>query len=330
LLEIQNAVNKASSLTHQLLIFSRQGNSEKHRIDLNEKIVEMVKMIKRIIDNNIKVEISQDENIEAINADPVNLEQVIMNLVVNARDAMPKGGVITIKTGVPSDAKIERPDKAGNEDNSYVYFEISDTGAGMDEETLSRIFEPFYTTKSRSKGTGLGLSVVYGIVDEHEGYIKVKSTPGKGTSFKVYLPVYSKKHVKPNLTVDGERIADSKGECILIIEDEAALLSVSSRALISRGYKTLLASNGEEARKIFKERKYEISLIFSDVMLPDENGILLVKDLKEDKGDVKVLLTSGYAGEKYNLEETISGDIKHIPKPYKLPVLFAKIREMLD
>ena len=329
LVEIQNAVNKASSLTHQLLIFSRQGTTEKHPVDLNGKIVEMVKMVNRIIDNDIKVEIFSDESIEKIYADPVNLEQVIMNLVVNARDAMPSGGKITIRTG-----KVNKDDNAltfeEDDNEEFVFFEISDTGTGMDKETLSRIFEPFFTTKARSKGTGLGLSVVYGIINEHKGYIKADSTLGKGTSFKVFLPVFSAAQSK-SLAEKQEDMEDKgNGETILIVEDEPALLNVNSRALKSKGYKTLLASDASEARTLFRDNKESINMVFSDVMLPDGNGLLLVKEFIAEKGDLKVLLTSGYAGDKFNLDEVASLGIEHIQKPFKLPALFAKIREVLD
>jgi len=329
--EISAAAERATSLTRQLLAFSRKQMLAPKVLDLNAVVTENLKMLTRLIGEDIDLVMIPGAELGAVKADPSQIEQVILNLAVNARDAMPQGGKLTIETGnVSLDenyARIHSPLKPGD----YIMLAISDTGVGMDTETQSRIFEPFFTTKG-PKGTGLGLSMVYGIVKQSGGYVWVYSEPGKGTTFKVYLP---------RVTEAGEMVADAlpaaapladkqPRETILVVEDEANLRRLTRQFLENRGYSVLDAADGAAAVQICVAHQGTIHLLLTDVIMPGMNGRELAKRVAEIRPNTKVLYMSGYTENAIGHNGTLDAGIKLLQKPFTLQALQAKVREVLD
>jgi len=328
--EIANAAERATSLTRQLLAFSRKQMLDPKIVDLNSVVAENVKMLTRLIGEDIDLVMVPGQDIGAVKADPGQIEQVIMNLAVNARDAMPKGGKLTIETAnVTLDANYARfhaPAKPGD----YVMLAISDTGMGMDAETQAHIFEPFYTTKGL-KGTGLGLSTVYGIVKQSEGYIWLYSETGKGTSFKIYLPRFS---------ATGEALATqpalaqeqtTKGhETILLVEDEENLRRLARQSLENQGYNVIDAPDGAAAIKISQAHPGPIHLLLTDVIMPGMNGRELANKLSPTRLEMRVLFMSGYTENHIGHNGTLDEGITLLQKPFTLSALRSKVREMLD
>jgi signal transduction histidine kinase len=280
--EIKKAAERASSLTHQLLAFSRKQIMSPKVLDLNKVVGNMEKMLKRLIGEDIDMVFIPKENLYRIWADQGQIEQVIMNIVVNARDAMPDGGKITIET-----ANVELDEAYAHAHGNvqrgpHVVLSISDTGIGMDENTKSRIFEPFFTTKEVGKGTGLGLATVYGIVKQTGGDIYVYSEPGKGTTFKIYLPQINQEQENragaenTNESLDGD-------ETILLVEDEKSLRDLAFAILVRRGYTVLEAGNGEEATAISRNYNGTIHLMLTDVIMPLMNGRELADKLRQER-----------------------------------------------
>jgi PAS domain S-box-containing protein len=329
--EIQQASVRAAKLTRQLLLFSRQQPMDLHSITLNETVDNLMKMLQRLIGEDITVQTDLDPNLWTNMADPGNMEQVIMNLAVNARDAMPEGKKITIKTenvdideGYCEIYKYAHPGK-------FVCLSVEDIGIGMDKEVIQHIFEPFFTTKGPGKGTGLGLSVVYGIVKQHEGWINVYSEPGRGSVFKVYLPasfVESKDEAKEE--VISIQDCHGKGERILLVEDDAGIREFAKRVLFESGYVGFEAANAEEALSIFGKEKGEFHLVFSDVVLPEKSGLQLVEQLLCRKPELKVLLTSGYTDQKSQWPIIREKGYRFIQKPYSLTDLLRVVREVIE
>jgi PAS domain S-box-containing protein len=328
--EIANAAERATSLTRQLLAFSRKQMLDPKIVDLNSVVSENVKMLTRLIGEDIDLVMVPGPDIGAVKADPGQIEQVIMNLAVNARDAMPKGGKLTIETAnVTLDANYARfhaPAKPGD----YVMLAISDTGVGMDAETQAHIFEPFYTTKGL-KGTGLGLSTVYGIVKQSEGYIWLYSEIGKGTSFKIYLPRFSATGealaTQPSLAQDQA----SKGhETILLVEDEENLRRLARQSLENQGYNVIDAPDGAAAIKISQAHPGPISLLLTDVIMPGMNGRELANKLSPTRPEMRVLYMSGYTENHIGHNGTLDEGITLLQKPFTLSALRSKVREMLD
>ena len=328
--EVKRASVRAANLTRQLLLFSRRQPMEMTPLNLNETVEDMMKMVRRLIGEDIAVTTSMEEDLWTIKADPVNIEQVIMNLVVNARDAMPEGGEIVLRTENvhldEDDCKAIIDARPGN----FVCLSIADTGIGMDKETIERIFEPFFSTKGPGKGTGLGLSVVYGIIKQHEGWINVYSEPGQGATFRIYLPAVS---VKPD-TVDEQRVSlaefQGRGERILLVEDDGAIRELSARILRENGYVPFSAANAEEALEIFERENRDFALVFSDIVLPDKGGLQLVDELLSHKPDLRVLLSSGYSNEKSQWQAVRESGFRFLQKPYDLPDFLRAIREVLE
>ncbi len=328
--EIANAAERATSLTRQLLAFSRKQMLDPKIVDLNSVVSENVKMLTRLIGEDIDLVMVPGQEIGAVKADPGQIEQVIMNLAVNARDAMPKGGKLTIETAnVTLDANYARfhaPVKPGD----YVMLAISDTGMGMDAETQAHIFEPFFTTKGL-KGTGLGLSTVYGIVKQSEGYIWLYSETGKGTSFKIYLPRFSATGevlaTQPALAQD----QPSKGhETILLVEDEENLRRLARQSLENQGYNVIDAPDGAAAIKISQAHPGPIHLLLTDVIMPGMNGRELANKLSPTRPEMRVLYMSGYTENHIGHNGTLDEGITLLQKPFTLSALRSKVREMLD
>jgi PAS domain S-box-containing protein len=330
--EIANAAGRATSLTRQLLAFSRKQMLAPKIVDLNSVVTENVKMLTRLIGEDIDLVMVPGTDIGAVKADPGQIEQVIMNLAVNARDAMPHGGKLTIETAnVMLDANYARfhaPVKPGD----YVMLAISDTGVGMDADTQAHIFEPFYTTKGL-KGTGLGLSTVYGIVKQSEGYIWLYSEAGKGTSFKIYLPRFSATGealaTQPALAAEADQPSPGH-ETILLVEDEENLRRLARQYLENLGYNMIDAPDGSIAIQISQAHKGPIHLLLTDVIMPGMNGRELANKVSPTRPEMRVLYMSGYTENHIGHNGTLDEGITLLQKPFTLPALKAKVREMLD
>jgi PAS domain S-box-containing protein len=330
--EIANAAGRATSLTRQLLAFSRKQMLAPKIVDLNSVVTENVKMLTRLIGEDIDLVMVPGTDIGAVKADPGQIEQVIMNLAVNARDAMPHGGKLTIETdNVTLDANYARfhaPVKPGD----YVMLAISDTGVGMDADTQAHIFEPFYTTKGL-KGTGLGLSTVYGIVKQSEGYIWLYSEAGKGTSFKIYLPRFSATGealaTQPALAAEADQPSPGH-ETILLVEDEENLRRLARQYLENQGYNVIDAPDGSTAIQISQAHKSPIHLLLTDVIMPGMNGRELANKVSPTRPEMRVLYMSGYTENHIGHNGTLDEGITLLQKPFTLPALKAKVREMLD
>jgi CheY-like chemotaxis protein len=328
--EISKASERATSLTRQLLAFSRKQMLTMKVLDLNAVVTENLKMLTRLIGEDIDLVMIPEGELGAVKADPGQVEQVIMNLAVNARDAMPRGGKLTIETANTAlDAEYARfhgPIKPGE----YVMLAISDTGSGMDDETQNRIFEPFFTTKGL-KGTGLGLSTVYGIVKQSDGYIWVYSEVGKGTTFKIYLPRVTEAGevigAEPVLAVPTLQQAN---ETILLVEDEDSLRQMDKIYLERQGFMVLEAQDASVALKISANYPGPIHLLLTDVIMPGMNGRVLADRIAAQRPATKILYMSGYTENAIGHNGVLDTGIVLLQKPFTLPALKAKVREVLD
>ena len=329
--EIASAAERASSLTRQLLAFSRKQMLAPRVISLNDIATENLKMLTRMIGEDIDLVMTPGNDLWAVRADAGQIEQVIMNLAVNARDAMPSGGKLTIETAnVTLDeeyARLHSPLRPGD----YVMFAISDTGAGMDSETQSHIFEPFFTTKG-TKGTGLGLSTVYGIVKQSGGYIWVYSEVGKGTTFKIYLPRVASTGEKAAqvATPIPFQTVEPGTETILLVEDEANLRYLARQYLEKQGYKVIEAADGAVAMQIAVAHEAVIHLLLTDVIMPGMNGRELAQRISEIRPNVKILYMSGYTENVIGQNGTLDAGVRLLQKPFNLRDLKSKVREVLD
>jgi two-component system, cell cycle sensor histidine kinase and response regulator CckA len=329
--EIAGAAQRASSLTRQLLAFSRKQMMAPKILDLNSVVTENLKMLTRVIGEDIDLVMVPAAALGAIRADASQIDQVILNLAVNARDAMPSGGRLTIETSnVALDdeyARIHAPLNPGE----YVMLAISDTGFGMDTETQSHIFEPFFTTKG-PKGTGLGLSTVYGIVKQSGGYIWVYSEVGKGTTFKIYFPRVAERTETPAVVVPAEEAAAAEPgtETILLAEDEANLRYLARQFLEKQGYKVIEAADGAAAMQIAVAHEGVIHLLLTDVIMPGMNGRELAQRISEIRPQTKVLYMSGYTENVIGHNGTLDAGVQLLQKPFTLRDLKNKVREILD
>jgi len=329
--EILHAGESASSLTRQLLVFSRRQVIEPQVIDLGNIVSEMNKMLTRLIGKRISIRLEIRPDLWKVKADPSQIEQIIMNLAVNARDAMPGGGEIIVKaenlTLEHETPRLNAPE--GMIDGSYVMLAVSDTGCGMNDEVRQRIFEPFFTTKAEGKGTGLGLATVYGIVKQGNGYIDVETAVGKGTTFKIYLPRHQGKDENiPEKTAD-EPVTHGR-ETILLVEQESALLNMISAVLESFGYKVLPANTPAEAVRLAEKHSNEIHLLLADMIMPEMNGRELSANLCSHYPALKVLLISGYAGDAISQQGMHDDAVQFIHKPFSSTGLASRVRKVLD
>lgn len=326
--EIRQAAEQAVFLTQQLLAFARRQVIQPQVLDLKNLVVRMEKMLRRIIGENIAVVTDFLEEEATVMGDPGQMEQVIMNLVVNARDAMPQGGRLTLKVArvtLDEDYCRWQPDAYPG---TFVVLTVSDTGVGMDEATRARIFEPFFTTKGPGQGTGLGLSMVHGIVKQSGGFIQVSSTPGKGTTFEIYLPLASgeaKPFEPPALPLSS--LAGE--ETILLVEDDSSVRRVAGKMLKIQGYKVLEAASGQEALELGRRYRHPIDLLFTDLIMPDMTGQELTEQWQHLHPESRVLFTSGYCEESPINNGSFFSGIPFIAKPYRLHSLVHKVREIL-
>jgi len=319
---IGEAAERASALTRQLLAFSRKQRLERRTMDLNTAIVDMAKMLHRLIGANISVITPPSRSAGWVNVDRAQLEQVILNLAVNARDAMPNGGQLTLATAtVDGDGCGERSGPATLPAGRFVQLVVSDTGVGMDPATQARIFEPFFTTKPVGEGTGLGLSTVYGIVEQHDGHVVVESAPGQGTTFRVYLPRVD----EPTPAAQAAPGTPRTGwETILVAEDDPAVRTLASDMLREHGYTVLTAADGDEALQLAERHGARIHLLLTDVMMPRMNGLQLAGSFTAIRPEARVLYMTGYA------EMPPVSDAAIVQKPFTMFALMEAVRRTLE
>jgi two-component system cell cycle sensor histidine kinase/response regulator CckA len=314
-----------------LLMFSRKNVMQPMQLDLREVVANMSKMLKRLLGETVNLEFSPPPEIPLFQADTGMIEQVIMNLAVNARDAMPKGGTLTISTGVAeideAYLQIHPEGRAG----SFVRLRASDTGCGMDAMTMGRIFEPFFTTKEVGKGTGLGLATVYGIVKQHGGWIEVASEPGKGTAFDVFFPASTGPvEAKTAATAQAAEVRGGQ-ETILVVEDEPVLRDMAHVILEACGYNVLEAGSGVEALRVWESQHSLIDLVLTDMVMPEGmSGMELAQKLRLAKPEQRIIFASGYSMEDLDTSFVRNGHALFLQKPYTHLTLAKAVRECLD
>ncbi len=324
---IYKMAQRAGKLTSQLLSFSRNEKSEVTTFNLNKLIEDSISLIEKSISPKTKLHLDLEKNLKFIEGDATQFIQIIMNLVVNANDAMPNGGELTIQTrNVYADASYKSWDTSFQE-GEYVMFSVKDTGTGIPPEIRDKIFDPFFTTKKRGKGTGLGLSMVYGITKSHNGIILVKSEEGKGTEFQLFFPASTKRGFSG--TTDEVAVPKSQGGTILAIDDEKDLRVILESILKYLGYRVYLAENGKQGLDLYRKHHEEIDLVLLDYILPDIDGLEIFQRLKEINPEVKVLICSGYS-EQEGLQELIRSGVKGVlPKPFTIETIAKKIQEII-
>ncbi|MBS0473027.1 MAG: response regulator [Proteobacteria bacterium] len=327
----QNAL-RAATLVGQLLAFSRKQTLQPKVLAVRDVVGELALMLRRLLREGIDLKLDHGPDLWPIHADEAQLSNAIINLVVNARDAMPKGGTVTIRT---ANDTIVQPVAYGTgvmPAGDYVRIEVADTGTGIPKEVIGKIFDPFFTTKPVGQGTGLGLATVFGIVKQTGGFIDVSSEVGKGTTFRIFLPRHraeSATSVVAEAAPAGPRDVTGQ-DTILLVEDEEAVRSFAARALKMRGYSVLEASGGEEALEIVKTHKGPIDLLVTDVVMPNMDGPTLVRNVKRIKPDMAVIFMSGYAEEAFRRNEENAADLHFLPKPFGLKQFAAKVKEVLS
>lgn len=329
--EVRHAAKRAAGLTRQLLIFSRKQAVQAEVLDLNEVVVDMEKMLRRLIDENIEMTIVCDPHIGPIKSDPGYIWQMLMNLVVNARDAMPNGGKLTIATSKVTLDEAYTQTHPGTTAGEYVMLSMADTGAGMTDEVKAHIFEAFFTTKPVGKGTGLGLVTCQTIIRQCGGHIDVSSELGQGTTFQVYFPQIGQPiTVALNSTRKLEPVRGG-AETLLVVEDEPSVRHLAQGILQAQGYKVLTAPNGQDALRVAQERHNPpISLVVTDVVMPRMSGKVMAEWLKDLYPDLKILFTSGYTEDAIAHYGVLDAGVEFLPKPYSPASLTRKVRELLD
>jgi two-component system, cell cycle sensor histidine kinase and response regulator CckA len=324
--EISRAGERAASLTRQLLAFSRKQVLAPQMLNLNTIVVDMEKMLRRVIGEDVDLATDLPPNLGSVHADPGQIEQVILNLAINARDAMPQGGKLTIET---CNIELDQfyPDVPPG---PYVLLAVSDTGHGMTPEVKARIFEPFFTTKEPGKGTGLGLATVFGIIKQSRGHIAVYSEPGAGTAFKIFLPRLGQPARSPQLHA-GPQAASGGNETLLLVEDDDGVRALSRHVLQSNGYTVLVATtHGGEALRICAQHKEPIHLLLTDVVIPELGGRELAEQLVRLHPEMKVLFLSGYTDDAVVRHGVLQAETNFLQKPFSPRVLAMKVREVLD
>jgi two-component system cell cycle sensor histidine kinase/response regulator CckA len=337
-MQIKQNATRAATLVRQLLAFSRRQTLRPQVLDLGDALSDLTMLLRRLIGEKVKLDLVHGRDLWPVKVDVSQFEQVIVNLAVNARDAMPDGGKLTVRTGNVTSAEAARLAYKGMPPADYVRIEISDTGTGIPAEIVDKIFEPFFSTKEVGKGTGLGLSTVYGIVKQTGGFIYVDSEAGKGTSFHIFLPRHhAELEVAPDVPAAAKETpaeakprADLTGQgTILLVEDEEGLRSLNARGLRSRGYSVIEASNGIEALEALEEKNGAVDLVVSDVVMPEMDGPTLLKAMREKNPDLKIIFVSGYAEDAFEKSLPENQQFAFLPKPFALSALVAKVKETM-
>jgi len=328
--EIKEAGNRAVSLTSQLLAFSRKQIIQPKILDLNEGIQEIEKMLRRLIGENIELHTTLESGLRMVHADPGQIDQVTMNLAVNARDAMPQGGKLIIETAnVDLTSDYFRDRGLDDRQGPYVMLAVSDTGIGMDEETQAHIFEPFFTTKALGKGTGLGLSTVYGIVKQSGGFIWAYSEPGQGTAFKIYFPEVRGKATQKKEEYAGIETLNGS-ETVLVVEDDDLLRKMAEKVLRHYGYEVLIAQDGREALSLSTNHNGLIHIMVTDVVMPGMSGREVAEHLQPLRSEMQVLYMSGYTDKVIVSQQVLDPETDFLQKPFAPEDLVRRIREILD
>ena len=328
--EIRRAAVRAAALVRQLLAFSRKQKAVPHVVvDLNALLRNMRNMLVRLIGENIRLTVEPSGGQLPVQVDPGQIEQVVVNLVVNSRDALPRGGEIVIRTEVAvADAASGHP--SGVDSRRFARLTVRDTGEGMAQEVLDKVFEPFFTTKDVGKGTGLGLSVVYGIVKQHGGWIDVESGPGAGTAFMVCLPLHEGTVESDDHVDGGVALPPGRGEKILLVEDQEEVRRVVISMLEGNGYQVLSAATLAEAGVVYEREQGQVDMLLSDIVLPDGSGLLLAERLLLTRPDLPVLMSSGYADERRQWSLLQERRLPFLQKPYSREKLLLTVRQVLD
>ncbi|MEJ2226924.1 MAG: response regulator [Alphaproteobacteria bacterium] len=335
IMNIKNNANRAAGLVRHLLAFSRKQTLMPQVLSLTDVLEDLLNLFTKLLGEKIKAKLVHGRDLWFVKVDPTQFQQVIINLVVNARDAMPNGGELAIRTMNVSEREIVALGHAGMEPGEYVLCEVSDNGSGIPPEIMDKIFEPFFSTKDVGKGTGLGLSTVYGIINQTGGYIFCESEVGSGTIFRIYLPRCEAQVAQGEDTAEKpakrEAAKDLTGSAtVLLVEDEDTVRSFASRALTTRGYHVLAASNGVEALEVMEEHGDEIDLVVSDVVMPEMDGPTLMKHLRKERPAIKLVFMSGYAEEAFRNNLDVDEKFGFLPKPFTLKKLAAAVKEALE
>jgi len=327
--QIAHSATRAATLVRQLLMFSRKQVMQFKHLDINDLMTNAIKMLQRLVGEHVEIKFKPEAAMPAIYADNSMMEQILMNLAVNARDAMPNGGEVTIRTALETIQRAPTPMDPEPRNGQFICLIFSDTGSGMDTQVLGRIFEPFFTTKPAGKGTGLGLSTVFGIVRQHNGWLDVESTPNRGTTFRIYFPISSQAAEKTELVVD-TRLRSGR-ETVLVAEDEEPLRQMVVHVLRIQGYTVLEAESGRHALDVWERSNRPVDLLLTDMVMP--GGIMgsdLASRLAEKHPDLKVIYTSGYSPGMAGKDTSLLASRNFLPKPYSIGKLAMFVRECLD
>jgi CheY-like chemotaxis protein len=329
--QIERAAYRAARLTRQLLAFSRKQILQPRVLDLNAVVTDIDSMLRRLIGEHINLVTTCAPGLWRVKADLGQIEQVILNLAINARDAMPTGGELRIETQNVTIDEATAPLGDGLQPNAYVCLRLTDTGTGMTDNVKAHLFEPFFTTKPLGKGTGLGLATCYGIIKQSGGHITVTSAPGAGATFAIYLPHVDEPVPGEHHNTDASKVLPGGTETILLVEDEPAVLELAATVLVQLGYTVLRAGNGAEALRLVREHNgHEVDLVLTDVVMPQMGGKDLADTLRTERPAMKVLFASGYTEDAIVHHGVIDPGVDFIEKPYTPGALARKVREVLD
>ena len=333
IMQIQQSANRAANLVRQLLAFSRQQTLQPRVLNITDVLVDLSHLLRRLIGENIELKVVHGRDLGHIKVDQGQLEQVIINLAVNARDAMPSGGTLTIRTVNVRSAQSQRRGHEVMPAGDYVLIEVADTGVGIPSGNLARIFDPFFSTKELGSGTGLGLSTVYGIVKQTGGFVFVDSYPGRGAVFEIYLPRFQATDASMSAHLDATEAPAGKDltgcGTVLLVEDEDPVRKFGARALRNKGYKVIEAESGEAALEAIRDASEKIDLLITDVVMPRLDGPGLVREVREIRSDIKVIFISGYAEDAFRQRLDSDSDIDFLPKPFSLKQLATKVKDVI-
>ena len=334
IMQIKQNANRAANLVRQLLAFSRQQTLQPRVLDITDILIELSHLLRRLIGEDIEFDVVHGRDLGLVKVDQGQLEQVVINLAVNARDAMPNGGRLTIRT---ADVRQVQPLRRGHEvmpAGDYVLIEVADTGIGISPDNLARIFEPFFSTKEVGSGTGLGLSTVYGIVKQTGGFVFVDSTPSRGTAFDIFLPRHAAGEAASAGRADPAELAGFKdltgSGSVILVEDDDAVRMFGARALRNKGYRVIEAKSGETALDLIRDSAEKINLLITDVVMPQMDGPALIREVRRIDPDIKVIFISGYTEDTFRQRLDSDSEIHFLAKPFSLKQLAIKVKDVIN